>query len=62
MCYHRRTIIASTKLTCYPSLSKAQLNMNKEFKIVLAGDFGSGRTTYLNQFVAAKRGKSKVGA
>jgi GTPase SAR1 family protein len=35
--------------------------MNKEFKVVLAGDFGSGRTTYLNQFVAAKRGRSKVG-
>ena len=35
--------------------------MSKEFKVVLAGDFGSGRTTYLNQFVAAKRGKSKVG-
>ncbi|GHJ89687.1 hypothetical protein NliqN6_6089 [Naganishia liquefaciens] len=34
----------------------------KEFKIVLAGEFGSGRTTFISRFNAAKKGKSKVAA
>ncbi|KAJ9111643.1 hypothetical protein QFC19_001000 [Naganishia cerealis] len=34
----------------------------KEFKIVLAGEFGSGRTTFISRFNAAKSKKTKVAA
>ncbi|KAJ9108318.1 hypothetical protein QFC20_003479 [Naganishia adeliensis] len=34
----------------------------KEFKIVLAGEFGSGRTSFISRFNDAKKNKSKVGA
>lgn len=35
--------------------------MSKDYKIVLAGDFATGRTSFVTKFTAAKQGKSKVG-
>jgi len=32
----------------------------KEYKIVLAGAFGSGKTTFASQFVKAKAEKKKI--
>lgn len=32
----------------------------KEYKIVLAGEFGSGRTTFASRSVSGKEGKAKI--
>ncbi len=37
------------------------MQSGKDFKVVIAGEFGSGRTTFATRFVAAKQNKQKVG-
>jgi GTPase SAR1 family protein len=33
----------------------------KEYKIVLAGEFGSGKSTFASRSVSGKDGKAKIG-
>jgi RecA/RadA recombinase len=37
------------------------MQSGKDFKVVIAGEFGSGRTTFASRFVVAKQNKQKVG-